>query len=140
MYKGKPSEGIEFYELLYSSEEFCKELGKVALAAGKLESQLIRYFEKREITEISKRATLGKLIASAKKHKLLTDLLDALETLCFQRNYLTHNIYALFSELVEETVLQRTNLLDSDVVSFTERAWELQSDLLKLAEIVAKEK
>jgi hypothetical protein len=32
-----------------------------------------------------------------------------------QRNYLTHNIYALFADLLEETILEKENLVDTDV-------------------------
>ena len=36
MYKGKLVEGREFFELLFKSEEFNAEMGKVTLAAGQL--------------------------------------------------------------------------------------------------------
>ena len=34
MYEGTPSKGIDFFNLLNESVEFCMELGKVTLAAG----------------------------------------------------------------------------------------------------------
>jgi hypothetical protein len=53
-----------------------------------------------------------------------------------QRNYLAHNIHALFHGLIEESILERTGLLDSDTYAFMERAWQLAEDLNALAEIV----
>jgi hypothetical protein len=41
MYKGKPTKGLEFYELLIQSENFTSELGKVTLSSGKLKVELI---------------------------------------------------------------------------------------------------
>ena len=32
-----------------------------------------------------------------------------------QRNFITHNIYALFIDQLDETILEKNNLLDSDV-------------------------
>ena len=53
-----------------------------------------------------------------------------------QRNYLAHNVHALFSGLVEETILERTGLLDSDVSLYTDRAWQLRENLENLADII----
>ncbi len=66
-------------------------------------------------------------------------MIPALEMLKDQRNYLAHNLHGLFSGMIEETILERTNLLDSDVDLFTERAWQLQRNLNALAEIIADE-
>ena len=44
MRRGEPTEGIEFYKLLYADDEFCKELGRAVLAAGRLEVELINPF------------------------------------------------------------------------------------------------
>ena len=51
-----------------------------------------------------------------------------------QRNYLTHNIYALFADLKEETVLPKNNLLDSDVLTYIECALQLRENLDSLSE------
>lgn len=56
-----------------------------------------------------------------------------------QRNYLAHDIHALFSGFVEETLLQKSDLLDSDVDLFTDRAWQLHGNLNNLAENIEKE-
>lgn len=57
-----------------------------------------------------------------------------------QRDYLAHSAHALFAELIEESILPRSDLLDSDVHTFRERAWQLAENLNVLADIVAKER
>jgi hypothetical protein len=66
-------------------------------------------------------------------------MLPPLKMLRDQRNYLTHNVHALFLGLVRETILERDGLLDSDVDTFTERAWQLQENLNGLAEIIERD-
>lgn len=139
MRKGEPTAGIEFYEMLYEDDEFCKELGKAVLSAGRLESELIIYLNSKKVGEKTKKATLGTLILFTKKYGLLGKMVPVLEMIKNQRNYLAHNIYALFSGMVEETILPRTELLDSDVDTFTERAWQLKENINDLANIIAKE-
>ncbi len=139
MYKGEPTKGIEFFKLLYEDDDFCKELGKAVLAAGRLEAELVCYLNSKGIKEDTKKANLGRLIIFAKKHELLKRMVPALEMIRDQRNYLAHNIYALFSGLVEEAILSRSDLLDSDVHTFTEIAWQLKENINGLADIVAKE-
>lgn len=137
MRKGEPLEGLNFYNQLSTEDQFCAELGKAVLAAGKLESELIKYVSINNIPEETNKANLGRLIRIAKKHEILVKMLPALEQLNLQRNYLAHNIYALFFGLVEETILERSGLLDSDIDVFTERAWQLTENLNGLADIVA---
>ncbi len=134
--KGEPSEGLDFYSLLCKDDEFCQELGRAVLAAGRLESALIQYVSQNAPSRNTTRATLGQLITRAKKHDMLSRMLPALESVRDQRNYLTHSIHALFSGLVEETILERSNLLDSDVNLFIDRAWQLADNLNGLAEIL----
>jgi len=136
--KGVPTAGLDFYELLSSDDEFCKELGRAVLAAGRLESGLKRFLNRHAPEAETTKATLGRLIGFAEQRNLLTKLIPALKTLKDQRNYLTHNIHALFSELIEETILEREGLLDSDVDLFTERASQLKANLDGLAEILEK--
>lgn len=139
MRKGKPVEGLEFFALLYEDDNFCKELGRALLAAGRLESSLKRYISSHAPKENTTKAALGRLIEFAKQHQLLLKMLPVLEMLKDQRNYLTHNIHALFSGLVEETILERTGLLDSDVDLFTDRASQLKENLNALADILSRE-
>ena len=137
MYKGEPTEGIEFYNLLVESDEFTSELGKVALASGKLEAELILFLMRNGIKGNYKRATLGTLVDRAKKNDLLDkNMIIALEQISKQRNYITHNIYALFTDLIDETILEKNNLLDSDVHLYLERAWQLKENLDGLADII----
>lgn len=138
MRKGESAEGLEFYALLYEDEIFCQELGRAILAAGRLESALKQYISSHATKENTTKATLGRLIEFAKEHQLLSKMLPVLETLKDQRNYLTHNIHALFSGLVEETILARTGLLDSDVDLFADCASQLKDDLNALADILSK--
>lgn len=107
------------------------------MAAGRLEAELIRYLNSKDVKENTEKANLGRLIRFAKKHTLLEKMIPALEMLNDQRNHLAHNIYALFSGLVEETLLPRSELLDSDIDVFTECAWQLKENINSLADIVA---
>lgn len=134
--KGELVTGLEFFELLCADDRFCAQLGRAVLAAGRLESALKRYLAANAPSEDTTKATLGKLIQYCKKHTLLTRMIPALEMLRDQRNYLTHNIHALLSDLIGETILERADLLDSDVDTYTERAWELNNNLNGLARIV----
>lgn len=141
MYKGKPSKGLEFYNLLNQSDEFTSELGKVALASGKLEVELINFLNRNEINENYKKATLGTLIRITNENNLLTSNEKIVfEMISKQRNYITHNIYALFTDLIDETFLEKENLLDSDVHLFIERAWQLRQNLNGLAVIIKNKK
>jgi hypothetical protein len=140
MYKGEPSKGIEFFNLLFESDDFNTELGKVALAAGRLEAEIVLYFIRNGIKENVNRLTLGQLVKIGEKSNLLDrNLITALEEISRQRNYLTHNIYALFIELIDETVLERSNLLDTDVLTYIERAWQLRINLIDLADLISKQ-
>ena len=129
MRKGETIEGEVFFQLLDADDEFCKELGKAVLAAGKLEAELIRYINRNNVGEKTNKANLGKLIFFARKHELLAKMVPALEIIKDQRNYLTHNIYSLFSGLVEETILPKYELLDSDVDVFTVHACQLKENI-----------
>ncbi len=141
MYKGEPTKGIKFYKLLIESDEFTSELGKVALASGKLEAELILFLRRRGIVGKYDKATLGNLIEIANKNKLIdNNMRTALKQISKQRNYITHNIYALFIDLIDETILEKENLLDSDVHLYTERAWILKKNIYGLSEIIKNEK
>ena len=138
-FSGEPIDGPQFFKLLTGNDEFCAELGRVILAANRLESTFKQYLEKHAPTEKTTKATLGRLINYAKKHELLSDLLIHLELVRDQRNYLTHKIYELLFGLIEETILERQNLLPADVSTYSERAWTLSNNLNALADIIDKE-
>jgi hypothetical protein len=137
MYKGDSSDGEKFYSLLLESHDFTSELGKVSLASGRLEAELILFLIRKGINGNYYKATLGKLIELGQKNNLFDkNLTMALKQISEQRNYLTHNIYALFVDLIEETVLERSNLIDSDVQTYVARAWQLRENLVELANII----
>ncbi len=138
-WKGEPVDGRAFYALLSRDDKFCAELGRAVLAAGRLETSLKQYIvDKAQHPDLT-RATLGTLITVARNCRLLSKMLPALEMLKDQRNYLTHNVHALLSEFIEETILEGSNLIDSDVHTYTERAWQLAENLNGLAEILERE-
>ncbi len=139
MSKGEQINGPKFFELLCSDEHFCAELGRASLAAGRLESMLKRYLATTAPTADTTKATLGKLIQFCKNNHLLTQMIPVLELMRDQRNYLTHSIHALLTNLIEETILEKEDLLDSDVLTYTERAWELKNNLNALADIIEGE-
>jgi hypothetical protein len=136
MYKGVPMAGLKFFRLLNENDEFCADLGRVVLAAGRLEVVLANILERDGSQSDLTFATLGQLITHAKKHEELARMAPHLEMLKTQRNYLTHNIYALLSDRIDETILERSDLIDSDVHTYTERAWVLKNNLNALADIV----
>lgn len=136
MYKGIDVDGPEFFNLLNESEEFCSELGRVVLAAGRLEALLADSIRRGGGKLGSRYATLGNLVKYASEHEKLRDLAPHLKLLKTQRNYLTHNIYALLHNQIEETILEGSNLLDSDVGTYVDRAWQLKENLNGLSEIV----
>ncbi|WP_198342487.1 hypothetical protein [Polaribacter sp. SA4-12] len=136
-YTGKPTKGVKFYNLLYESERFCCELGKVTLASGKLEAELILYFKKHKIKDNFKKATLGKLISIGEKNNLINENFSmVLRNILIQRNELTHNIYALFIDLKDDSILEKDNLLDSDVHTYIEFIWQVRENINDVAEIV----
>jgi hypothetical protein len=140
MYKGKPCKGLAFYNLLFESNEFISELGKVTMASGRLEAELVIFLKKNEIKGNYHKATLGTLISKIKVNSLLDkNIIHALEQISIQRNYLIHNIYALFSDQLDETIIEKHNLLDTDVITYLDRAWQLKENLIGLSDIIAKE-
>lgn len=140
MYQGKATKGKEFYSLLFDSVEFTSELGKVALASSKLEAEIILFLKHNEPKKDYSKATLGTLITVCDSKNILDkNTCFALKQISVQRNYLTHNIYSLFIDLLDETILEKENLLDSDVTLYVERAYQLKENLLGLAEIIGKE-
>ena len=137
--KGEPLSDGEFFKQLSADDEFCKQLGKAMLSAGRLESELIKYIQNNQSGAKTSKTNLGRLIGIAEKHELLANMVPALKVINDQRNYLAHNIHALFTGLIEETILPRSELLDSDIDVFTARATQLTENINGLADIVAKD-
>jgi hypothetical protein len=134
MYKGEPAKGLDFYNLLINSDEFTSALGRVALHSGKLEAELILLLSRNKAKENFSKKTLGALIDIAQNNNLLNNnLVAALKQISKQRNYITHNIYALFIDIVDETMLEKRDLLDSDVHTYLARVYQLNENLESLA-------
>jgi len=130
-----PSE--EFYEYLYSHPEFCTGLGKVMLAAGRLETAVRVCLKSRGVSGVSPRATLGTLTRALKNAGLLSGNGERhFEDLVLKRNYLAHNLFDLFSGQLEETILERENLVKEDVHVFRERVENLAHDFMHFVGIV----
>ena len=133
-------DGEVFFNKLYEDENFCQQLGKVILSASKLEAIIIRFLNNKNIDDINKKATLGQLIEKIKIKKLLDkNILVILKELSSQRNYLTHNIYLLLLNMIDETVLERNELCYEDVHLYAERAYILADNLNAISEIVKNE-
>jgi len=133
-------DGEVFFNKLYEDENFCQQLGKVILSASKLEAIIIRFLNNKNIDDINKKATLGQLIEKIKIKKLLDkNILVILKELSSQRNYLTHNIYLLLLNMIDETVLERNELCYEDVHLYAERAYILADNLNAISEIIKNE-
>lgn len=137
--KGEPVEGKEFFALLNDDAEFCAQLGRAMLAAGRLETVLKRFLRSHAPALKTERATLGHMVKLLREKTLLTKMQPHLDLLARQRNYLAHNIHALLSDWIEKTILERSDLLDSDVHTYQERAWQLTENLNALAAILEQE-
>lgn len=130
---------LEFFEKLYADQEFCVALGRMTLAAGRFESNLRAFLGLSGVFVHEGEATLGSLISKLRKHDLLSENgVQVLRDLKRQRNYLTHSLFDLFSERIDETILPRTDLVPMDVSLFTEKAWQLEQNLNGLSSIVEK--
>jgi len=136
--KGEPLGGVEFFNQLYADNLFCLYLGKVMLSASRLESELIKYISNKRPDEKTHRASLGTLIGIIENNSLLKQMLPALRDIKGQRNYLAHNLHSLFVGLIDESVLPRTDLLDSDIDIFAARATQLDENLISIADIISK--
>ncbi len=109
------------------------------LAAGRFETALKRHLHSKNPKLNTTYAHLGTLLNHLKKHELLGKMHPHIELLKKQRNYLAHSIHALLTDWVGETILERENLLDSDLSTYTDRAHELTGNLNALSEIVERE-
>lgn len=137
MFKGEPVKGIDFYKILLEDEGFSSELGRVVLASGRLEVELLLYLTRNNVVVKNNTSTLGGLINIGKKNYLLDkNLIISLELILKQRNYFTHNIYALFTNLIDVTILERDNLIDTDVITYTDYVWQLRENLENLADLI----
>jgi hypothetical protein len=70
MYKGEPTQGLKFYNLLMESVEFTSDLGKVTLASGKLEAELKLLLSRNNVNGKFHKSTLGALVKTSREKKL----------------------------------------------------------------------
>ena len=67
-----------FFDVLYKNHEFCQELGRLVLAAGKFETVLKQYLSEKGISVDEKRATMGSLVNRLKEHNYTSNTLAKL--------------------------------------------------------------
>ncbi|QPJ61523.1 MAG: hypothetical protein G3M70_06315 [Candidatus Nitronauta litoralis] len=130
----------EFFELLYQNKEFCNSLGQVMLAASKLESTLRIFLINQGHDIPENKATLGNLVNILKKNKHLSKNGEMhFADLKMQRNYLSHSLYDLFNDNIEETILPRENLVPEDVQVFAEKVSGTAKNFLGITKIIINE-
>jgi hypothetical protein len=130
---------VEFFELLYADRGFCEAMGRMALAAGRFESNLKAFLRLRGISVTDRQSSLGPLIGLLENHDLLSENgVRVLRGLKDQRNYLYHSLFDLFAARIPETVLPRSNLVAMDVEVFAEKAHVLEEDFCGLSAIVER--
>lgn len=113
---------LEFYEILSKDDAFCKALGRVMLAASKLEFELKQYLRLQGSEISEKRATLGNLIGVLERNGHLTRNGEIhLKSINAQRNYLIHNLYGSFVGEIENQMLPVEDLVHEDVEVYTEK-------------------
>jgi hypothetical protein len=128
---------FDFFTILYMDKDFCISMGKMTLAAGRFESDLKEYLRIFSVNIPEEKATLGMLISQLRKNGLLSRNGEmVLKDIKKQRNYLTHNLYNLFSERIDETILTISELIPEDVSNFTEHVYELEYNLNSLSKII----
>lgn len=145
MFKGEKIKGVDFYNLLFQSESFTNELGKVTLASGRLEAELMLLLKAKGIELSTQKPTLGTLVKECFEKQLIDgNIHTSLVGVNKLRNYITHNIYGLFSGALHESMLEKDNLLleknnliDTDVLTYTDIAYQLCTNLNDLANIIA---
>jgi len=127
---------VDDYLDLAADTELCVALGRMLLAASRLESDLRTYLQLNDVT-VRADATFGTLAKRLRSAGLLSDNgAMVLDTHRLQRNYLTHSLYDLFAARIGEGLMTREEL--DDVTLLTERAWILENNLNGLADIAER--
>ena len=127
---------MDFYQLLYDDQRFCQAVGQVMLSASRLESLLRKYLEIQGCSIEHKNATLGKLISELKSGSHISENFEMiLLELKMQRNYLSHSIYDLLSDEIQETILER-DVVPMDVIYYAEKAEETADNCSHIANVV----
>jgi hypothetical protein len=130
---------VEFFELLYADRGFCESMGRMALAAGRFESNLKALLRVNKVVVNQGQLSLGPLIGLLERHGFLSENgVTVLRDLKRQRNYLYHSLFDLFAARIPETVLPRTELVPIDVEVFAEKAQVLEENFRGLSAIVER--
>ena len=131
------SDRTKFYTSLYDSDEFISELGKMTLEMGRLEAELKTFLQKVGIRTNLGRDTLGLLIAKLNNCELINSQdICRFNDLRKQRNFLTHNLYAILSNQVEERSTSVVDRLQDDVESYVEHVLTLRRSIRELMDML----
>lgn len=132
---------LDFFNVLFNDDEFCSELGKLIMASGWLETELVSYLSKKLNKSINQKSTLGKLTNVLVENNLLTERGKLhYKDLTNKRNYFSHNLYSLFNFLIEETILPSRELVELDKYNFIAKVRSLREDFVCFAKDVASAK
>lgn len=137
---GSVIEGEEFFQLLYTDNEFIVQLGQVTLLLAKLESELIRYIKRENIiVKNLEKKTLGGLLELCKVENLLgNNFIIALHMIKDQRNYLIHNLHYLLIEKDDNSRLPTNDLLPADILTYREALFTMIENVEHLTAIISE--
>lgn len=132
---------IDFFELLYSSDEFCATAGRLTLASSRLENAIKSYLHHHGVNIPNQKATLGKLVTHLKEHKLITpNGAMHFDDLILKRNYVTHSLYDLLSGNIPRTILENQDLQELDVYYYTDKLQDTVDDLFYFSRLFKDKK
>jgi len=124
---------VQVYEQIRADPEFTAALGRVTLAAARLESD-IRVFLALHDVQVGSKTMFGGLVAQLKDHGLVSgNGAGMLRMLARQRNYFTHSLYDLCTARIDQGLMLREELADLRLLA--ERAWFLEENLNGLSQI-----
>ncbi len=132
---------VDFFNILFEDKEFSSELGKLIMASGWLEAELIGYLTKKLDKPIKQKSTLGQLTNILVNNNLLTEIGEYhYRDLSEKRNYFSHNLYSLFNFLIEESELPSKKLFELDKYNFINKVRYLKEDFIAFAKDVSSTK
>lgn len=129
--------GLQFLDLLSKDEEFCQALGQVNMAAGRLKNSLIKYLGNDAPKDLIG-ATLNQLIGLMDQQGDFSKEFPVLKDTYNQYHEITLNLPALFSGMIDITLLEREGLVKDDVHYFLEKASQICENLNAFARIILK--
>lgn len=125
-----------FFEQLYSSDDFCAATGRATLASSRLEVAIKTYLRHQGFNVPDQSATLGRLVTLLKDHDFITSNGEAhFKDLKIQRNYLIHSLFDLLAGNIPKTILENENLVPLDVLYFTEKAIQTANNISHFANL-----